>query len=47
MFLMGPVSQMKKMFASTRIIATIVVIVAFVLTLISAFVVSLVSLIYI
>ena len=38
-FLMGPVSQLKKMFASTRIIATIVMLAAFVLTLVSAFVV--------
>merc|ERR1712127_351962 len=37
-FLMGPVSQLKKMFASTRVIATIVMLVALVLTLISAFV---------
>lgn len=37
LFLMGPVSQLKKMFASTRIIATIVMIVALILTLVSAF----------
>ncbi|CAH1109301.1 unnamed protein product [Psylliodes chrysocephalus] len=35
-FLMGPVNQVKKMFASNRYIATILVIVSFVLTLISA-----------
>ena len=37
MFLMGPVKQMKNMFAKTRLVATIVMIVAFVLTLCSAF----------
>lgn len=37
-FLMGPFNQLKKMFASTRIIATCVVIVSFVLTLIAAIV---------
>merc|ERR1711997_422265 len=35
-FLMGPVAQMKRMFASTRIIATILMIVFLVLTLMSA-----------
>ncbi|KAK5640712.1 hypothetical protein RI129_009259 [Pyrocoelia pectoralis] len=35
-FLMGPINQIKKMFASTRIIATIVVIATFILTLVSA-----------
>ncbi|KAL5287945.1 SFT2D2 family protein [Megaselia abdita] len=37
-FLMGPVNQLKKMFASTRIIATIVVLVSIVLTLVCALV---------
>ncbi|XP_028131752.1 vesicle transport protein SFT2B isoform X2 [Diabrotica virgifera virgifera] len=37
-FLMGPFKQVKKMFASNRYIATILVLVAFVLTLISALV---------
>ncbi|CAD7093958.1 unnamed protein product [Hermetia illucens] len=37
-FLMGPFNQLKKMFASTRIIATCVVIVSFVLTLVAAIV---------
>ncbi|XP_076336723.1 vesicle transport protein SFT2A-like [Tachypleus tridentatus] len=36
-FLMGPVNQLKKMFASTRIIATIIVLVSLVLTLCAAF----------
>lgn len=36
---MGPFNQIKKMFASTRIVATIIVIVSFVLTLIAAIVV--------
>ncbi|XP_013406460.1 vesicle transport protein SFT2B [Lingula anatina] len=36
MFLMGPCNQLKKMFAETRIIATIVVIVFFALTLMAA-----------
>ncbi|XP_014230110.1 vesicle transport protein SFT2B isoform X1 [Trichogramma pretiosum] len=35
-FLMGPVNQLKKMFASTRIIATIIVFVSFGLTLYAA-----------
>ncbi|KAJ3645545.1 hypothetical protein Zmor_023192 [Zophobas morio] len=37
-FLMGPFNQIKKMFASTRAIATILVIASFVLTLIAALV---------
>jgi hypothetical protein len=37
MFLMGPANQIKKMFASTRLIATIVMLLALVLTLVSAF----------
>ncbi|CAG2242198.1 Vesicle transport protein SFT2A,Vesicle transport protein SFT2B [Mytilus edulis] len=36
-FLMGPLNQLKKMFAKTRIIATILVLVMFVLTLVCAF----------
>lgn len=39
-FLMGPVNQIKKMFAPTRVIATIVVIVMFGLTLFAALWVS-------
>lgn len=39
-FLMGPVNQMKKMFAPTRVIATIIVFVAFALTLFAAIGVS-------
>ncbi|XP_011500398.1 PREDICTED: vesicle transport protein SFT2B [Ceratosolen solmsi marchali] len=35
-FLMGPVNQMKKMFAPTRIVATIMIFVAFALTLYAA-----------
>ncbi|XP_074648607.1 vesicle transport protein SFT2B-like [Tubulanus polymorphus] len=35
-FLMGPINQLKKMFAETRIIATIIVLVCIVLTLCSA-----------
>ncbi|XP_025099070.1 vesicle transport protein SFT2B-like [Pomacea canaliculata] len=35
-FLMGPCNQLKKMFAKTRIIATILVLVMFVLTLVCA-----------
>ncbi|KAJ3623874.1 hypothetical protein MTP99_017537 [Tenebrio molitor] len=35
-FLMGPVNQIKKMFASTRAIATILVVVSFILTLLAA-----------
>jgi len=37
-FLMGPFNQFKKMFASTRVVATIVVMVSFVLTLVAAIV---------
>ena len=37
LFLMGPMKQIKNMFAKTRAIATIVMILAFVLTLCSAF----------
>ncbi|XP_075420646.1 vesicle transport protein SFT2B [Tenrec ecaudatus] len=37
MFLMGPVKQLKRMFEPTRLIATIVMLVCFVLTLCSAF----------
>ncbi|KAJ8964395.1 hypothetical protein NQ314_004932 [Rhamnusium bicolor] len=37
-FLMGPFNQIKKMFAPTRFIATIIVIVAFALTLVAALV---------
>ena len=36
-FLMGPLNQLKKMFAKTRVIATILVMVMFVLTLVCAF----------
>lgn len=39
-FLMGPFNQFKKMFASTRIVATIVVIVSFGMTLFAAIGVS-------
>jgi hypothetical protein len=39
-FLMGPVNQIKKMFASTRAIATILVVVSFILTLLAALLVS-------
>ncbi|KAJ8979972.1 hypothetical protein NQ317_013720 [Molorchus minor] len=35
-FLMGPFNQVKKMFAPTRLIATVIVLVSFTLTLISA-----------
>lgn len=35
-FLMGPIKQIKKMFASTRIIATCVVLIMFVLTIVAA-----------
>ncbi|KAF5295176.1 hypothetical protein FQR65_LT10564 [Abscondita terminalis] len=35
-FLMGPFNQIKKMFASTRVIATVIVLASFVLTLVSA-----------
>ena len=41
-FLMGPVNQLKKMFAPTRIIATIMIFVAIALTLYAALVVSLI-----
>jgi len=37
LFLMGPMKQLTNMFAKTRVVATIVMIVAFVLTLCSAF----------
>ncbi|XP_018570892.1 vesicle transport protein SFT2A [Anoplophora glabripennis] len=37
-FLMGPFNQIKKMFASTRLIATIIVLVSFTMTLLSALV---------
>ncbi|EFA07753.1 vesicle transport protein SFT2B [Tribolium castaneum] len=37
-FLMGPFNQIKKMFASTRAIATVLVIASFILTLVSALV---------
>lgn len=40
MFLMGPLKQLKSMFHPTRIIASIVFVLAIVLTLVSAFVVS-------
>ena len=40
LFLMGPVSQMKKMFAPTRLIATIVMLAALTMTLISAIVLN-------
>ena len=40
-FLMGPFNQIKKMFASTRAIATILVFASFILTLLAALVVSL------
>ncbi|KAG0710282.1 Vesicle transport protein SFT2A [Chionoecetes opilio] len=36
-FLMGPVNQCKKMFAKTRIIATIVMFLALIMTLVAAF----------
>ncbi|CAE1275751.1 Vesicle transport protein SFT2A,Vesicle transport protein SFT2B [Acanthosepion pharaonis] len=36
-FLMGPMNQLKKMFAKTRVIATVLVFVMFILTLVSAF----------
>ncbi|KAL0268255.1 UNVERIFIED_CONTAM: hypothetical protein PYX00_010271 [Menopon gallinae] len=39
-FLMGPVKQLKKMFAPTRVLATVMVIVMFCLTLFAAFVVK-------
>ncbi|KAM4700480.1 vesicle transport protein SFT2B-like [Discoglossus pictus] len=37
MFLMGPIKQLKRMFEATRLIATIVMLACFVLTLCSAF----------
>lgn len=40
---MGPVKQVKKMFAETRIVATILVIVTIVLTLFAAFWVGIVK----
>lgn len=40
LFLMGPVNQVKKMFAKTRIIATITVMVMIVFTLVAGLVVS-------
>lgn len=39
-FLMGPVNQLKKMFAKTRVIATILVFVMLILTLVCAFAVK-------
>lgn len=39
-FLVGPMKQLKNMFAEKRLIATIIVIVSFVLTLIAAIVVN-------
>lgn len=39
-FLMGPLNQIQKMFAPTRLVATILVMVSLVLTLLSALVVS-------
>lgn len=39
-FLMGPVKQIKKMFSSSRIIATIIALVMIVLTLVAAIGVS-------
>ncbi|KAJ8315606.1 hypothetical protein KUTeg_007756 [Tegillarca granosa] len=39
-FLMGPVNQLKKMFAKTRVIATILVFVMLILTLVCAFAVD-------
>jgi len=36
-FLMGPIKQIKKMFATTRLIATIIVVIMIVLTLMAAF----------
>ncbi|XP_045477313.1 vesicle transport protein SFT2B [Harmonia axyridis] len=38
LFLMGPFNQIKKMFAATRALATCIVIISFILTLIAAFV---------
>ncbi|KAB7506595.1 Vesicle transport protein SFT2A [Armadillidium nasatum] len=39
-FLMGPINQLKKMFAYTRITATVIMIIAFILTLVAAFVIK-------
>lgn len=39
-FLMGPFNQVKKMFAPTRAIATLIVLVAFFMTLFAAIAVS-------
>ena len=39
---MGPVKQIKKMFAETRILATVLVLVTIVLTLVASFGVSIV-----
>lgn len=39
-FLMGPFNQFKRMFAQTRLIATIIVIVSLILTIVAAIVVS-------
>lgn len=46
-FLMGPFNQIKKMFASTRVIATIIVIVSLILTLVAAIVVRFLFLFFI
>lgn len=46
-FLMGPCNQIQKMFAPTRLIATIFVLVLFVLTLVFAFAVKIVALVII
>lgn len=35
-FLMGPVNQIKKMFAPTRVVATVIVVVSFAITLFAA-----------
>lgn len=45
-FLMGPFNQFKKMFASTRAIATVVVIVSFTCTLLAALWVFIITFIY-
>lgn len=42
-FLVGPMKQLKNMFAEKRLIATIIVIISFVLTLIAAIVVNIYS----
>lgn len=39
-FLMGPFNQMKKMFSSTRLVATLLVIGSFIMTLVAAIVVE-------